>query len=348
MAFVLQYLVFVRPLVLRAYGVNVVDSALFAFYKNIANYALFSDPVLVLAILPLALWRGYQILFERDPAHPLFDSMLFAAISYAGVFIVLNMYSPYYFFPAYLLGVPPLIFFIRRKTVRGWLWRVCLAGVCVVLVGNTVPFVVHKMSYSKYVPVNFNSTIEFLAKDIEQRYQGERLNIFLDGVDRGGGLGMYWVFGEYLKYSGVSIRKFDLKSDIEALDPTPTTGFLGVSPFDRNEDLDAVDPGKKYVSRELPFSVFQPGSLPTINKGDYLISSPYGIRNIDVSYLQALSKDYDLIFRTESRYAIPDLSLKVLIKELIVEYAGESVVRSGAIRSGNTLSWPDYYVWIKR
>lgn len=348
LAYVLQYFFIIRPHVSSVYGENVVDQPLYASVKNIANYALFSDPVLFLAVFPLALWRGYQILHRRAPAHPMLDSMLFASIGYLGVFMALNMYSPYYLLPSYFLALPPLFFFIRRNAVNSWPSKICLVSVCLVLVGNTIPFIIHKLSYSKYLPANFNSTIAFLAGDIERRYQGRRLNIYLDGVDRGGGRGMYWIFGEYLKFSGLSIRKFDFKSDLEALDPTPLTGYLGASPFDKEEDINAVDPDRKYRFRETPFSVFQPGPLPSIKKGDYLIVSPHSVKNLDATYFEALSRNYDLVFKTDSRYAIPNLSLKVFIKKLLIEYNGEDIVRSGTFRSGNIFNAPDYYVWVRK
>lgn len=326
------------------YAPSAADYNLFVWMKNVANYALFSDPIPVLLLMPLLLWRLFHVFVRGSPAHPMMDPMLAAGAAYAGVFIVLNMYGPYYLLPAYLFTLPPLVYFIGRGELRGMFWKTCFAAVAFVLAFNTIPLAVHYVAYNKYVPVNFNKTMDFLVQDINRRYAGQRLNIFYDGVDRGTGLGTYFVAGEYLKFKGLSIRKFDFKSDMEARNPSPPIGRA--SPFDRPEDVEAVDPNRTYAYPQFPFAVYQPGPLPQIKNGDYLVVSPQATKNFDNEYLERL-KDYDLVFRTHSPLAVPRFELKTLVKYWLTQKLTPEQ-RTSAMLSENLWNWPDYYVFVKK
>lgn len=345
--YLLIYLMFVMPhRGAEIYGQSQAGGAVLASVKNMANYAFFSDPIIILCLFPLAAYRIVTVLLKRTDAHPVLDAMLLGGVGYAAVFLVLNMYSPYYMLPVYLFALPPLLYFAGEMLRFGRFWKWAVGVTVFALIVNSIPLGIHYLTYNKYVPINFNATLDFLTADINSRYPGERANIFFDGVDRGTGLGIYFVVGEYLKFKGLPIRKFDLKSNMEALQPGP---FIGKrSPLDTQADIDAVDPEHVYVNRNFPFSVFQPGALPEPKRGDYMIVSPHSTKNFDQHSLDELSKNYDLVFHTESRLAVPRVTLKTLVKYLMIQRVPTEDRSKGMIVSENLWNWPDYYVFIKK
>ncbi len=345
--YISTYLIAVLPSRgVSAYVPTAADQNSLALLKNISNYALFSDPIPVLVLIPLLLWRLFRVLGGKDQAHPVLDSMAAAGVAYAAIFFILNMYSPYYLLPVYLFALPPVLYFFQQGKLRGIFWTVIFSITALVLVFNAVPLAVHYVAYNKYVPVNFNKTMNFLAEDINRRHAGQRLNVFFDGVDRGTGLGVYFIAGEYLKFKGLPITKFDFKSDAEARNPGPPVGK--VSPFDRPGDVEAVDPLHVYKYRQFPYSVYQPGPLPSIQRGDYLIVSPQSTRNIDRKYIERLKSDYDLVFHTESAFSVPRFDLKTLLKHYLSRKLSAAQKAQGVMLNENLWNWPDYYVFVRR
>jgi len=341
------YLVTILPYTKGAYLPSAEDYNFFIRAKNIANYALSSDPIPIFILVPLLLWRLYQVYVRKMPAHPMLDPMLAAGAAYIGVFLVLNMYLPYYFLPAYAFILPPAIYFLGNSEMRGVYWKATFALVAVVMLLNAAPLAIHFISYNKYVPINFNKTMDFLVEDINRRYAGERLNIFYYGTDREAGGATYFIAGEYLKFKGLSIRKFDFKSDREAQAPVPI-GNTHRYPLDKEEDIRAVDPNGEYVNPGIPFSVFQPGPAQRIQRGDYLVLSPQSTAYFDQDTIERIKKEFDLVFYTNSTFSIPRVDLKAFVKSyLYLRRSSESRARN-LIKNENIWNWPDYYVFVKR
>jgi len=119
------------------------------------------------------------------------------------------------------------------------------------------------------------------------------------------------------------------------------------SPFDKREDIEAVDPNHAYVYPQFPFSVYQPGPLQQVQSGDYLVVSPQGTKNFDDRYVESLKKDYDLVFRTHSSLAVPRFELKTLVKYLLSRKLSTEQ-KAGVMLNENMWNWPDYYVFIRR
>lgn len=320
--------------------------AVLAVLKNVSNYALFSDPIPVLVLLPLLLWRLFRVFGGKDQAHPVLDPMAAAGVAYAGVFFALNMYQPYYLLPAYLFALPPILYFFQKGEMRGKFWAAGFTITALVLVLNAIPLAVHYVSYNKYVPINFNKTMDFLVADISRRYAGERLNIFYYGTDREGGGGTYFIAGEYLKFKGLSIRKFDFKSNVEAKSPVQT-GATRISPLDNEEDIRAVDPRGSYKNPGVPFTAFQPGPAQRIQRGDYLVVSPQSTKNFSKNYIENMKKDYDLVFYTRSPFSVPRVDLKTLVKYFLLRELSPAQKAQGIILNENLWSWPDYYVFVR-
>lgn len=345
--YVLAYLILVLPHHGKTlYTPGWIAGSGLVFAKNFANYALFTDPIIVLILLPLTLYRAWRIFFRGQRPELWPDAMLAAGTAYAIAFFILDMYSPYYLLPAYIFGVPPLLYFYMRKEPSQRFWLVLLPPVVFVLIVNSFPLGVHYLTYNKYVHRNFTQTIAFLARDIPKSRANHRVAIFLDGVDQGTGLWAYYTYGEYLKFAGLPIRAFDFKSDM--VTPNGAPAFFGKrSPFDTDTEIDSVDPNHVYVNRNFPFSVFQPGPPSKPLPGDYLVVSPQSVRNIDKRFLETLSKEYDLVFHTESPFAVPRVTLKTAVKYVLMQGL-QMRSNVGFITNDNLLNWPDYYVFIKR
>jgi hypothetical protein len=339
------YLIMVMPSLEPAtYLSAATDNNILALLKTVSNYALFSDPLPTLVLIPLLLWRMFRVFVRKDQAHPVLDPMAAAGVAYMSVFFILKLYSPYYLLPVYLFALPPIFYFLQKGALRGVFWTASFSITAFVLVMNAIPLAVHYVAYYKYVPINFNKTMDFLVEDINRRYAGQRLNIFFYGVDRGSHA--YFIAGEYLRFKGLSIRKFDLKSDMEARNPGPPV--WKASPFDRPEDIAAVDPQHTYKYPQLPLSVYQPGPLFSIQRGDYLVVSPESLRNYDREYIENLKKDYDLVFYTQSPLSIPLVGLKTFVKYLLSQELSPTQKASGVILNENLLHWPDYYVFVRK
>ena len=315
--------------------------------KNLLNYGLFSDPIVVFLLFPLMAWRVYAVFVRKsEPCHPVHDSLLVAGSAYAGAYFILNMYSPYYFLPVYLFALPPIFYFLTRDRLKHWGWKAAVMVTVFVLTVNAVPVSLHYLAYNKYLPVNFNRTMDFLVQDINRRYSGERLAIFFDGVDRGTGRGVYFIVGEFLRFKGLAIDKFDFKSRQEAVDSGPFIGRR--SPFDRDEDIERLQARYNFVNPQWPFTVFQPGPLSDIHSGDYLVVSPHSTANLDATYLESLSKDYEMVFRADSMFAIPRVNLKMAVKYLMIRGLTSEQRGGRVIVNENLWNWPDYYVFVKR
>lgn len=341
------YLVTVLPYIKGAYLPPAEDYNLFIRAKNVANYALSSDPIPVLILTPLLFWRLFLVFGRRLPAHPILDSMLAAGVAYMGVFFALNMYGPYYLLPAYAFILPPAAYFLSRGELRGVFWKTSFALTALVLAFNAIPLAVHFVAYNKYMPANFNKTMDFLVEDINRRYAGERLNIFYHGTDREAGSATYFIAGEYLKFKGLSIRKFDFKSDVEAKAPVQT-GATRLSPLDRGEDIKAVDPHGDYKNPGLPFSIFQPGPAQQIQRGDYLVVSPQSTKYFNQHDIEKLKEHFDLVFYTKSMFAIPRFDLKVFVKYMLYRGLPPEARTKAVISNENIWNWPDYYVFVKK
>ncbi len=113
LAFLLLYyfIVLVRlPQNIVLYG-QIPYNVLMVIVKNLLNYGLFTDPILILILLPLTGWRIYKALRKQLELHPIYDSMLIAALMYVLSFFILKIYGPYYLLPAYIFALPPIFYF---------------------------------------------------------------------------------------------------------------------------------------------------------------------------------------------------------------------------------------------
>lgn len=301
-------------------------NAMLVFPKNLANYAVFSDPVVVLLLWPLTAWRLYRLIRGWWADYSIHDSLLLAGSAYSAAYLLLNMYQPYYFLPVYVFAIPALTYFLVKGRLRDPGWKWAAGAVAVVMLANTVPAGIHYLSRNKYLAVNYNKTVDFLVQDIRSRYPRQQARIFLDGVDRGEGLAGYYILGEFLKYKGLPRAAFDLASNIEA----------------------ACKECPKAVTWEKSdaYTVYESGELPIIRSGDYLVITADANMQVDDAYLRELEKNYRLLFRTQSDFSVPLITAKTALKYLLL-VSSPNVDREWIV-GRNLLNKPDYFVFIRR
>ena len=302
---------------------------LLVFIKNLLNYGLFSDPILILLLLPFTAWRIYKALRRQLELHPVYDSMLIAGSMLVLGYLALNIFNPNTLFPAYIFALPPLIYFFNQRKQKALFLKGVATIAGVALLFNVFPTGINYLTYYKYLSVNFNKTLNFIVKDIYSRYPRQRANIFLDAVDPNAGIASYFIFTEFLQYKKLSWQQFDFKSNVKIKD-------------------DASYLANNFLSRQ-PFTIFKGNKTFEISKGDYLVITPDSVtKNITGSYIQSLGQDYDLIFKTKSPLAFPDLNLKTLAKYILAKRLTTEQKKKGSMINENLTQSPDYYIFVKR
>jgi len=304
-----------------------------ALTKNFLNYIFVVDPIITLLVLPLIGWRAYRIIAKREKPQVIYDSLLATVLMFISPLFVINLYGFHYFTPMYLFALPPLFYFIPRIWKEKMIWKILISTAGFLIFFNTLPLSFHFLTYSKYMPINYNKTLDFLVNEIKSKSSDKRVNIFLDGVERCGTQAwVYFNFSEFLLYKGLTAGQFDLKSDREN---TP--------------GCDSVIPIKIPVDQ---FTVFHKGPLPKIAKGDYLIVSPQSTDDIKNSsnkaYLESLNDEYDLIFKTKSMFAFPMLNLKEVMRYFLSVGASPGQKLFGISRKQPNMRWPDFYVFVHK
>ncbi len=298
--------------------------------KNLLNYGLFTDPILILILLPFAGWRIYKALRKQLEPHPVYDSMLIAALMYVLALFALKIYGPYYLLPAYIFALPPIFYFLNQDKRKPLFFKLLMALCALIMILNVFPTGIHYLTFYKYLYVNFNKTVDFLISDVNSRYPDKRADIFIDALDyRAGASIPYFIFSEFLQYKGLTSDRFDFKSSVKI------------------EDTDAWFRNIKEFNP--PFTVFQNNNFYETKSGDYLIvPAEATAKNITKNYIQSLSKDYELVFKTESPLAFPNLNLKTPVKHLLSKRLSQSQKEKGAMINENLMHWPNYYVFVKR
>ena len=295
------------------------------FFKIAFNYAL-SDPVLILIVLPLAIYRTYVIIKSRK-AQPLYDSLLFSSVIYVLIFFKLNIFSYHYLLPAYIFGIFGSFYYIVNEGLyKKLIIKLLLFLSLIFLVFSSLPNSLHLISHYKNVPNNYQKTLDFLRNYISAEYnKGYRTSIFLDGVNRNTGVEIYHSFIKFLEYKGLTPVQFDMKT---------------------NEDDNNI---LAFVKRDKnsPYTVEKQANSSQLMCGDLVIVSPYTTKYIDLkkSEINKMNKDFDLLFKTNSFMEIPNLGIKSLVKYLFIKkrYLED---KSGAILFKNIFGLPlDFYVF---
>lgn len=326
------------------------------FLKNLLNYGLITDPLIIFIFLPLVIWRLFKILAKQEMPHALYDSMLLAAFLFIIAYFILNIQGAHYFMPIYIFVIPSVFYFLSQNNYKissnafksHWtlkilhlqnfqrFWKCSITITLFLFFTNSLPLGIHNLTYNKYIALNFNKTLDFLTNDIKAKYANNKAAIFLDGLNKGSGNWSYFIVSEFLLHKGLTTEQFDLKAQIE------------------DEKKPKEQPLPIAIPKiSLPYSVFQGDGAQEIKQGDYLIVSSLSTdfskkNNGDENYLKSLEKQYILVFKTKSPFEFPMLTLKEATRYLLykINKSGKKLFTMD-IRKPN-LESPDFYVFVKK
>ncbi len=296
---------------------------LYNFLKvTLVNYFL-SDPLIFLIILPLTVWRTYQIFVKKQNSQPIYDAMLIAASTYPLAFFVLHIQSSYYLLPAYAFALPALIYFFTRDKLT-WSWKIALFISGFIIIFSVIPSGLHTLTWLKAQPVNFNKTLDFLIEDIKQKYPNGKANIFMDAEQWD-----YFVLAEFLRFKGLSENQFDLKTNQK------------ITPYSLLFVPIKIKPPYTIFSDEKTILISQP------LRGDYFVVSANGNKRQGDDYDHSLDKDYQLIFSVKSRFIFPMVDIKSLARYLILK---TPILNKAVDTTKRTYIFdsPNYYVFIHK
>ena len=326
------FLVFLPYRAALVYGKTTANFV--AIIKNILNFAFIVDPIMILFILPLIGWRIYRIFIKRERPHIIYDSLLAMVPVYIAPFFIINLYEFHYFAPMYIFTIPALFYFVPQVWNKKIIWKILALTAGFLFIFDTLPFSLHFLTYAKYLPNNFNKTLDFVIKDIKSK-PDKRANIFLAETEICGAnqAWAYFKFSEFLLYKGLTAEQFDLKSNQKK------TPDCDSSIHDTKVSLDR-------------FTVFQYGPASKIAKGDYLIVTPEITdeikNNSNKDYLESLNNEHDLVFRTRSAFAFPMLNLNEIIRYFLSVAASPGQKLFGVSQKRPFMRWPDFYVFIHK
>ncbi|ETD25878.1 hypothetical protein [Helicobacter canis] len=185
--------------------------------KDMIN-AIMYHPFLFLfapAVLAVRVQKVLQALKTNDKkalhtSYAFYDALLIAALAYGASFFVLMIFTPYYFFPCYVMALLPVAFYTKMyyAHLRKLFIVVVLAHIFV-----NVPSALSRYTSIKLLPPHYLQATQFLA-DYTRANTGTNIVMLGQGSDP---LGR--VFYGYLEWF---VRYFDGKDfTLASPDPTP-------------------------------------------------------------------------------------------------------------------------------
>ena len=177
--------------------------------SNLNDVFLFSIgnlKLLYIAVV-LALWRAYQVLIKKDRQHLFFDSLLFSGIIYALANVLLKLPMDYYYFPAVMMTLPAIIYWLTKYLHPKW---ICI-GLLVISVyyGRKFPTVIKSVQGQR---INTSMNVVGLTKFVKSAsevlwYDDPTNNIVEQGL-----IGYQREISEvYLKYYDRSLSELKIK-----------------------------------------------------------------------------------------------------------------------------------------
>lgn len=263
--------------------------------KDMIN-ALLYHPFLFLftpAVLIVRIYKVSQAIKSDDKTalnshYAFYDSLLIAALAYGASYFVLMIFTPYYFFPCYIMACLPVAFYTKLyyKHLRKLFVAVCLIHALI-----NIPSALSHYTSIKILPPHYLQAAQFLAN---YTHTNPNTKIFMLGQNQDPlGKVFYGYLGWFVRYFGG--RDFDLATNL----PPTTTPH--------------IDPSS-------PYSIFNSPTLQTPKSGDLLYLDSYTQAYITPQYLAKLRADYEEIFA--SSYAgFYDISPKTLAKYALITHA---------------------------
>lgn len=235
-----------------------------------------NDPVIVFVVLPIAAIRLLMII--RQPhRQTLYDSFLLTASAYACVFVMLKMYSSYYFLPAYgfgLCGAAGVLAATSAKRARTW-----VGAIIALLAANNATVTFSDIQTVKQVANNYerfvNATTDWIASHPKE--DASPRNLVLVGSSFGSRIEIVISLQRFFHYVGLP----DSMWKVRVTEPSTNALVSSIYGFKDN-------------------APYTPGV------GDLVVYTPF--QDV-VSRPPLLSPSYQDVFRSGSDWALPRWTL---------------------------------------
>jgi hypothetical protein len=308
-----------------SYGSNFYESIFISSFRNLFNYVLFSDSFIFFICIPIFFIRLHDLIKNRFSNYSIYDSFLFAGLTYCAEYLALNIYQPYYLTPSYIFLIPAICFYFKNtKLIKHISLKYLIILFLFLYSINILTTGIHYLTRQLYLPKNFKSTITALTIEIKKNNDiGIKPTIFIDGRYLNYGLGEYHLFEIFLKDNGLSSNNYDMASN------------LGAKPNINPETID--------WPRDQ-FQIYHQSAPVKVGRNDLLILTSEDDRNPSLSIDKLKSENFVEIFRTESPLFFPQFNLKSLIKYFLIKHLDPSSL-SKIVKSENIDNSPDFYIF---
>ncbi|MEF1289256.1 hypothetical protein [Vibrio sp. M260118] len=292
------------------------------FFKVIFSYLIY-DPFVVMAIAPISMVRLYRIIKYKD-VNPTLDALIFSGLIYFLAYIYLGIFQYHYALPVYFVSIIPVLYYFLeyQKKIES---RLCTYAFAFLFLTSSIPTGLYLFGYYKSTPNNFQNTVEFLSGYIKNK--DEKVILFLDGVNSNGNE-VFHSFIQSLESRGLNSKDFDIKRNI-----------------------DDVGSKNNFSSQDSKYSAQLSSEPSTINSGDLLILTPFTMKyvGLDLDYVNRLSGEYSLEYRTDGMISIPHISLVTGVKLLLSKRITGQEASSKNLFHQNYYRLPiNYYVFKRK
>jgi len=309
------YLLIYEPfskLGLARYGSLSNSNVFFNFFKNLFNYII-NDNIVIVLIIYLIINRIKNNICKFDYKN---DVILVMAFTFLFSYFVLNMYSLNYMLPLYSL-VAYIFFQINFS-------KYPIIIVLVFYFFNAFPLSLNQISNRWYSRINYQHTLLFLENYLINNK--ELTSIYFDGLLRE---------PQYRKFT----EKYDRGIELNIANDLLSQGIKNFDICSQNEpEYNFSLSG--YAG--YPISYYSKYEPSKIKSGDIYIISPHSKNAINQTYMANMQLHYTLLYKTDSFFAIPNYSIKNILKEFLLSHNFVEIMIDK-----NTRRLPDYYVYLK-
>jgi hypothetical protein len=319
--FIITYYIFIyyefSNLNLPRYGASTNLNYWVILLKSGINF-IYNDFIVVCLIFILVYHRLIKIIQFGFNFEILNDSLIILSISYFLSYLALNIFALNYLLPIYCMLLIP---FFQLRLSKKFL----ISGIIIYVV-LLFPLSLNQLTARWAGPVNYKASLIFIENYLSQ-HQTQNINIYFDGLSRAP------------QHRSFAI-KYDRGIELNFANDLIRNGFYN---FDICSELEADSGFSKSGYSDYPISFYNKYNPTLIKSGDILIVAPHSKNNITKSYLSNLSVDHELLFSTSNSLAIPNFSLKNIIKFLLIDG------KIGQFMNDKNIErLPTYYFYIKK
>jgi hypothetical protein len=297
---------------LERYGSISNNSFILNFLKNFFNYVI-NDNIAIILMSYIVIMRIKENIYKFNYPN---DVILVLTITYLFSYLLLNMYSLNYMLPLYSL-VAYLFFRVNFS-------KYPIIFICIFYCLNAFPLVLNQISNRWYSTVNYHHTFLFLENYLNNNK--ELTKIYFDGISRE---------PQYREFS----EKYDRGIELNIANDLLSRGIKNFDVCSEEKPRQNFNPNG-YSS--YPISYYSQYEPSKIQSGDIYIISPHSKNAINHKYIEDMHTRYTLLYKTTSFFAIPNYSIKNILKEVLLSHNIEYV-----ITDKNTKRLPEYYIFLK-